>query len=140
VHIRNANGETPLYTAIAGGTDFGIVHFLLEEGGATVDVENEYNETLLQLALERPNEAVAHFFLANASTKDSRRESALFLAIQRTYFEKLAGCQISSNSGEEMVKLLVQGGCGNVEAWDDDGWTPLHVVIAMWNRIGTLTL
>jgi ankyrin repeat protein len=114
VHLRNAKGETALYVALDDGSDYKMAHYLLEEGGATVDIGNGLNAMLLHLAIGRPNQAVVRYLLEHESPVATWRRSALFTAIHES---------------AEMVKFLVQQNLVNVE--DVDGWghTALHQAV-----------
>jgi ankyrin repeat protein len=125
VNLRNANGETPLYKALAGDAVDEVVHFLLEEGGATIDIGNSFNERLVYLVTVRPNKAVLRFLLENASTVDNWSQPVLFWAIQHASCSGHTG----PNDDDEVYKFLLKEKLANAEDVDGEGRTALHQAI-----------
>ncbi|XP_071572585.1 uncharacterized protein [Temnothorax nylanderi] len=150
VNLKDINGRSPLHVAAAHGRK-GNVEFLIKEAGLYVDELDTNGKTPLHVAAQNGHKGTVEVLLkneANTFTQDKNSLSPLHHAICNNHIDVvkillkndtkidfnetmggLTALHAAAESGHlELVNFLVQNKA-DVNARNDDYWTPLHVAI-----------
>ena len=120
VNIQNSDGDTPLHLSIKSSYgNFGPVREILQHESCNASIVNAQNETALHIASQYGKLDSAELLLltGKCSPEDIKEAIEVNLLLH----------QAVANNGLELVKTLLQvPGC-NINEFNSDGETPLHV-------------